>query len=259
MHRQQGKLAVALLFSLSACSSNDPATNQIVQQGTVSSLGVNAGTTMIVEGPDECSGAAGSVAPPLVMHGCIGELNPGSAPPTLGTVFLRSVGVQSTGPVYHVALQGVERFWVRQDSENTCWAAALETARAYVGLQRQPQRKIYEMVANACPVLRNQQAGANMYQIVFAIRRLGRQYDNKTNIASHFCDDVRCIIAALQRNRPVIALNSGHAVIIAGMDYSMPSEGIQVIKFQVLDPAGNGSVEERPRSAFCGGDAFIAL
>lgn len=243
-----------LWVNCAGCSSGDPATDRLLQQ----SFYGNVGTTQVVDGPDECSGMAGSVAPPFSVHGCIGELHPGAAPPTLGNVFLRGVGLQSTGSTYHVALEGLERFWVRQTSENTCWAAALETARAYLGLQRQSQKAIYEMVAKSCPALRTQPAGATMYQIVLGIRRLSHGYD-KQNITSHFCDDIRCVISAMQQHHPVIVLNSGHAVLLASIDYVVSPEGIDIERYQILDPAGKGALEEKPRSAFCGADAFIAL
>jgi hypothetical protein len=297
-------LLSSLVFS--ACSSNDPATNDLIQKDIMSStpsrpglatypspnsspqnstriyspIGGLGNVTNIAEGAGNCTGAAGSIVPPLAPIECT------SMVVALPLVALASI-LPDAGP--NVILDGIERFWVRQTSDNTCWAAALETARAYLGLQPIPQDAIYNGVAADCPALREQKNGATMYQIVTAIRQLAQRFDG-ARIDPHFCNDTPCLLHYLNARRPVLALRNGHVVLIVGMlSYSVsrntsapptapnysstsilprngppatstPTKFIVVAEhYLILDPAGDGKPERVSQLEFCRSDAFIAL
>lgn len=323
MNRRKAILSTITLCSLifSACSNNDPATNELIQKSVMSStpaapgmatyvplnsyppnpyppnfpqnshppnpntriyspIGGLGNATNIAEGSGNCSGAAGSILPPLVPIECTAMM---AALPVVGPAsFLPDFGPS-------VSLDGIERFWVKQRSDNTCWAAALETARAYLRLQPIPQDAIYEGVAASCPVLKEQNNGATMYQIVTAIRQLAQRFDGAA-VDPHFCNDTPCLFHYLSAHRPVLALRAGHVVIIAGMmSYSIsrntaapptapnysstsilprnappttwtPVKFIVVAQhYLILDPAGDGKLERISQVELCRSDGFIAL
>ena len=68
---------------------------------------------------------AGSIIPPLTLA-CLVRV------PFLPLTLLSHIG-QTPGRT--IALIGLERFFVPQQNTDLCWAAALQTARAYLGLQ----------------------------------------------------------------------------------------------------------------------------
>jgi hypothetical protein len=298
MIRQLVKVAGLVALILPSCTSGDPATDKVIQDGLV---GAVPHATHVVDGADECSGAAGSIEPPLSTVVCVPSAMASPVETAVDVLFApwnAAFGHPAPTPGNLVSLDGLERFWVRQSSDNTCWAAALETARAFLGLQPVIQEELYEMVAGSCPVITEQKKGASMYQIVLAIRQLSRRYDGN-KVDPHFCNDIACVLIALQKKRPVLALNAGHVILIAGMwstvdktkMVSAPSESLlgtnnsasrnaapyssmyptasnitrvtypNVIpfKFLILDPAGDGHLEEKHPLEICGSDAFIAM
>jgi hypothetical protein len=77
----------------------------------------------------------------------------------------------------------------------------------------------------------------------------------------HFCNNAECIVASLTRNRPVIMLRSGHAVLVVGADFLVgtnPYYLMVINNLKILDPAGNGQIEDRSAFNLCNADAFIA-
>jgi hypothetical protein len=201
-----------------------------------------------------CEGAAGSLIPPLAFTEC------GSGIATLPIAALRNAIAGPGESQYdrHLTLQGLERFWVRQKRDNLCWAAALESSRAFLRLRHLPQESIPQFVANECKSLPSQPEGADAYQIGYTITKMMNTYD-KGMVAPHFCTDTRCIVEAIGRQRPVIILSSSHAVLVQGIDYETDGRTIVLRKYRILDPAGDGQVESKPALTYCRADAFITF
>lgn len=206
------------------------------------------GETNFVAAGSSCEGAAGSVLPPLASKQCASGL-------VLGP--LRALEDMTGVPRRTVALPGLERFWVRQKTDNLCWAAAFETARAFLHLQHISHEEMPNIVANECPKLISQREGAEIYQIAFAIAKINRVYDNN-RLIPHACSSERCIIESIARGRPVMILKSSHAVLIQAVEIASGTADI-IARYRILDPAGNGNIETRDPLDLCTADAIIAL
>jgi hypothetical protein len=213
--------------------------------------------TQVVSSQSYCEGAAGSVIPPMAVKECVES--------GISAFFrpldeLQLLGSGASYPENHIYLSGIERFWVPQSKSNDCWAAALETARRYLNLRYVSQDELIESTQRLCPRLADQAAGADTYQITFAIAAILSRYD--IGLANpHFCDNGECIVASLSRNRPVIMLRSGHAVLVVGADFLVgthPYYLVVIKNLKILDPAGSGEIEDRSAFNLCSADAFIA-
>jgi hypothetical protein len=222
------------------------------------SVGVNQlSQTTAVSSKNYCEGAAGSVIPPLAFVEC------GAGITTLPIDALRNITDAIAGPGdssydRHVSLQGLETYWVQQKADNLCWAAALETARAFLHLHHVAQQSIPDVVANECKTLRTQKEGADAYQIGFIITKMMNLYDNRI-VNPHFCNETRCIVEAISHQRPVIILNASHAVLVQGVDYETDGNVIAVRNYRILDPAGDGRVETKSKLELCRADAVITF
>jgi hypothetical protein len=204
-----------------------------------------------------CEGAAGSVIPPLAITECGGGLV------LLPITTLRNVTDAIAGPAdsrndRHVSLIGLERYWVPQKQDNLCWAAALETSRAFLHLHHLAQESIPEFVANECKSLASQPDGADAYQISYVILKMMNTYDGGA-VRPRFCTSTRCMVDAISHQRPVIILNSSHAVLVQGIDYETDGTTIVIRNYRILDPAGDGQVESKPALIYCRADAIITF
>ena len=213
--------------------------------------------TRAVASKNYCEGAAGSVIPPLALTEC------GAGIVTLPMSALRGLTDAVAGPGdsrydRHITLIGLQQYWVRQHRDNLCWAAALETSRAFLHLYHLPQESMPQFVANECKSLPSQPEGADAYQIGFIITKMMRTFDGPA-VRPHFCRDTRCMIEAISRQRPVIILNSSHAVLVQGMDYETDGRTIVVRDYRILDPDGDGQIESKPALAYCRADAIITF
>jgi hypothetical protein len=145
-------------------------------------------------------------------------------------------------PENRVYLDGIDKFLVQQSKPNDCWAAALETARRYLHLYPVSQGEMIEAGQQICPRLKSQPKGADTYQIAYIIAHVLSRYD--IGLADpHFCVDAQCIVVSLLRDRPVIMLRSGHAVLVVGADFltdrdpTRSAKALVVVKrFKILDP-----------------------
>jgi Papain-like cysteine protease AvrRpt2 len=206
------------------------------------------GETTFISTEAACQGAAGSVLPPLGFMQC----STGLVMTPLWTA-ARAVGSPAGRTI---ALPGLEAAWVAQKQDNLCWAATLETVRRYLNLTNIPHLDMSRMVANECPTLPSQK-GADLYQIAFVIAKFNKLYDGN-RLTPHACSTEACIIQALQRRRPVIALKASHAILVQGVEIAGGTADM-ISKWRILDPAGDGRIEERDPLEMCTADAFIAF
>jgi hypothetical protein len=207
------------------------------------------GETHNVLSEKPCDGAAGSLLPPLAITQC-------STGAVLGPVWmLEDITTGFTGRT--IALRGLEQHFVHQEQDNLCWAAALETARSFLGLSHISHLELVNVVANDCPKLASQSTGAEMFQIAYTVAKINRDYDrNKLN--PHWCSDERCIVQSMARNRPVIALISSHAVLIQAIEIASGTPD-SIRRYYILDPAKDGRVEPREALDMCRAAGFVAL
>jgi hypothetical protein len=157
-----------------------------------------------------------------------------------------------------VRLNGIERFWVHQSNPADCWAAALETARMYrssTGTRSEhiSQDKIRHIAGQYCPKYNN--GAATAYEISYMLSSLQRDYDH-VNEKHFICTTFGCIIDSISRGHPVIMLKSGHATLIVGAEFT--KDGQVGEEFQVLDPAGNGKIENVSIFGICTAEVLIS-
>ena len=141
-------------------------------------------------------------------------------------------------------------------------------ARDFLHLKPLSQSDILSISQKQCPKLN---VAADMYQIIYSIELLGREYDTGA-INPYFCDEPKCLVNALKRQRPIIILQSGHAVLLIGMDYDdglIYPEGVAIpstayvdvvhpVTYYVMDPADKqNKVRKISRLKACTADAFI--
>jgi hypothetical protein len=199
-----------------------------------------------------CEGSAGSLLPPLSISGCAGAV---LAKPidALEGVF-DALHIPSSRR--HIMLNGIEEFWVQQSNGDNCWAAVLETARAYHHLQNVPQDKIRELVTGYCPNIMGRNKRPDVYQIQVAMALLAERYgDVKSSVV--MCGNPDCILKSLQSGSPVIMLENKHAVLIVGEDY-IPGNPSTPKNFKILDPQNNRKLEDRSLLDVCRADAFMS-
>ena len=264
-----GALMLIAITSCSPPTNTAEATNRVIAAGfmrpgsTPGELVFGPGLLSrpyVSETGRSCEGSIGSIIPPIAIMQCV--TNTALRPlMILGDLQLALNGVRPESIRRHVYLNGIERYWVHQSQPNDCWAATLETARRYLHLHPVSQDDLIESAQRICPALRSQQRGADLYQIVTAIRYRLKVYDERVR-APGVCLDDQCILDSLTRGRPVIMLGSGHAVLVVGLDY-VPVPGATsgskyiIDRIYVLDPAGNGEVEARSPPSLCNAEAFV--
>jgi hypothetical protein len=225
----------------------------------------NVRKTRIVPASQQCQGAAGSAIPPIAIDQCGGAII--SSPLDFLTNVTEALSGQKASQS-HVRLAGIERYWVPQSRNPDCWAAAFATAEMYTRARSTTRQQVLEYGNGICPDIQSQLGGASTYQIYYIYNSLhGQIYGQRGG--SSFCDDLACIIIALLNRHPVIALSSGHAVIIAGADYLADpaltgGKFFPVAKkFYILDPAadpdaaGYGHLEARSVLEMCRAEAFL--
>ena len=207
------------------------------------------GETHLVLTDKTCDGAAGSLLPPLAVTQC-------STGAVLGPVWvLEDITTGFTGRT--LALPGLEEFFVHQEQDNLCWAAALETARGYLKLSHISHLDMLSIVGNDCPKLANQSVGAEMFQIAYTVAKINHDYDgNKLN--PHWCSTESCIVDSMVHRRPVIALISSHAVLIQAIEIASGTPD-SIRRYYILDPAKDGHVERREALEMCTAAGFVAL
>jgi hypothetical protein len=212
--------------------------------------GVSAlGETNFVLTDVPCDGAAGSLLPPLAIMQC-------STGIVMGPVW--ALENATTGPSGRtLALPGLERFHVRQEQDNLCWAAALETARKFLNLRHIPHTQMTGVVAHDCPKLPEQKKGAELFQIAYTISKINRDYDGD-KLNPHWCSTEKCIVEAIAHRRPVIALMASHAVLIQAVEIADGTDSM-IKKWYILDPAKDGRIESREALEMCTAAGFIAL
>jgi hypothetical protein len=205
----------------------------------------------VVHAEGKCQGSAGSLLPPLSINGCA------------FAVLIKPVdALEGALDALHVPsarrqliLSGIEQYWVHQSNGDDCWAAVLETARAYHHLQHVSQDQIRDLVAGYCPDISTQSNRPGVYQIQVAMALLWQRYgDTKSGIT--MCGNPDCILKSLQRGMPVVMLKKGHASLIVGEDF-FPGNPPSPKNFKVLDPEHFGKIEDRSLLDVCNADAFI--
>lgn len=188
---------------------------------SVGFLDMKPNSTKFLNAKSACEGAVGSVIPPLALEGCTTGL--------VNSIFLplKKLAEALPGPgnnpyQHEVSLANAEHYWRKQEEENDCWAASLESARDFLHLRHKSQKQIVALAAQECPSMRDASSGsskrADAYQIVYAIAMLQSMLDRE-RIKPHFCDDEKCVIVALGNQRPVIMLKSGHAFLLTSVSY----------------------------------------
>jgi hypothetical protein len=198
-----------------------------------------------------CQGSAGSLLPPLSISGCALAIltKPVDA---LENVF-DALHVPSAR--HHILLNGIQQFWVHQSNGDNCWAAVLETARAYHHLPYVSQDQIRDMVGRYCPDISGQGDRPDVYQIQVAMALLWQRYgDTKSGVT--MCGNPDCILKSLQSGMPVVMMKKGHAVLIVGEDYFAGNPSTPK-NFKVLDPQHEGKIEDSSLLDVCRADAFI--
>ena len=191
---------------------------------------------------------AGSIIPPLTLA-CLVRV------PFLPLTLLSHIGQP---PGRTIALIGLERFFVPQQNTDLCWAAALQTARAYLGLQNVSLDEIPAVMSKECPELSVGTGRAQAYQIIFTSGSLLYHRDRLFHEPIGFCSTEACIANAIMRGRPVIALKSSHAVLIQGLEIE-PGTPDLIRNYHILDPNGNGTIDVLNPLEMCTTDAFIVL
>ena len=273
--------SVALVFISGSCTNPDDkqgAIGQVIGEGFIlpgqrsgnqpgtpkSDVFVGPGLltrTEVVSGKNACDGAIGSVIPPLSITQCAGSV---LTLPLLGVEKLLTALSGGAGVYgeYHIYLTGIEQYWVQQNEQNDCWAAALETTRRYLNLYPVSQSELIGSARRVCPMLSTKGRAADAYEIAFSIASTLQIYDRpRTNPT--ICPDIECIVGSLRNRHPVIMLGAGHAVVIVGMDYAVRGTGpkplIVVERVFVLDPASKSAeVQTWSPFGFCKADVFIA-
>lgn len=270
-------LAVITLLWASACVPADrqAATAQLLASSFVrikplSELGSNQPLatfgpgyleqTNAVRSSQACEGVAGSVIPPMALRECAAGLI--HAPFSAIQAGIKAIepAAKSMSPyARHVELSGLERFWIPQDANNTCWAAALAIALRYL---RQPtsQAEIVSSVSSECPKLRGQTEGAEAYQILIGIGK-SAQRGGWANRPGFFCNEAKCIVDGIRRGRPVLVLNSSHVVLVQGVDYELYQGSVLANQYTIVDPdpKSEGKLQSKGPLELCTADAVIVM
>jgi hypothetical protein len=197
-----------------------------------------------------CEGNVGSVIPPL-------SINCG-----LRAVFkpLQSLGslMEGQAPSRTIALIGLEQFWVYQGDTELCWAAALETARAYLHLKRIPFNQVRGVMSKECPMFAAGTDRAQAYQILYTAGSLSYHRDGYDE-PEYFCSTEPCIVGAIQHNRPVMVLRKSHAVLIQALEIEYGTTDL-IHKYHILDPADKyKQIKIVDPLEMCDVDAFLVL
>jgi Papain-like cysteine protease AvrRpt2 len=262
-------LGLVFCFGMASCSPPTDvggAENQVIGKGLVlptqGDLLVGPGllsATEIIQATKSCEGSVGSIIPPLSVNQCAMNV---LATPLLALENLQNALTGTVDPnAHHIYLNGIERYFVRQSEPENCWAATLETARDFLGLHPVSQDELIASARQICPRLREQNRGAEAYEIVYVIISVLKQYD-RWRTEPHTCPDAECIITALSQGHPVIMLGSGHAVLLIGMDYTVkptnnPKPLVVVERLFVFDP-WSGQVDTWTPFSFCKIDVVFA-
>jgi hypothetical protein len=258
--------ALGAISFLSACQppvTTGDATNTNVYKGTFGLHALSLTDPILAEplhvfqprivyAQDRCQGSAGSIFPPLLLNG--GFASTLMLP--INMIADLENAIQGTSDESHVSFPGVERYWVQQNRINDCWAAVLEMARQWNGFYHISQQQILAFAAEHCPEIAAQQEGADTYQIMYVIAGLQRTYGDALQLES-FCNTEDCIVDALKRSNPVIMLRSGHATLIVGADYENFSPSVEIRSLEILDPAGDRTIQVKSIFAISKADAFI--
>jgi hypothetical protein len=258
----------------SCASPNDPAdvqsaNNTLIQNGiiheqpkvpgqvaTYATVGFGQLTeAQIISENHSCDGAAGSVVHPLIGNQCV--LNALLLPITALINVSSALSGEQNDDVQHTDLTGIQTYFVHQDKQNDCWAAAFVMAREYQNLYPVSQQELLSHAYNVCPVLSSQNHGATLYQIYYVMKDL-RKYD--AGISPHFCNDSKCIVFSLLSGQPVIVLMSGHALLMVGADWEKLSDtDALILRARVLDPASKtATIKTLSSFQLCSADAFIS-
>ncbi len=268
-------LAMVVVFvGIAACSNptdTKEATDKIIGQGFARSVpapntaigtGLLVGPgllfpTQVVQGKQSCEGAIGSILPPLSGQCAISAFSV----PMFALERTRALMSGKSFNENHVYLSGIDNFWVGQNKDNDCWAAALETARDFLHLHHVSQDYMIDATQRICPRLHTQPGGAEAYQIAYAISSLLSQYD-KAHTNPHFCSDERCMVQSLASGHPIIILLSGHAVLLIGMDYVIGNSRDEPIidHLFILDPDPSSGRDVKTWTSFslCKADALLS-
>jgi Papain-like cysteine protease AvrRpt2 len=229
-------------------------------------LGIGLNQTVYVNGPG-CVGDAGSVLPPLTFSCGLAAF---TQPLTAMDHLVRSL-TGDHGNQRHVGLIGIERFFFPQSKPTDCWAATLETSRAFLHLPEVSQDQILADATRLCPQI-PKQLGASLSQIAHTIDYMEATYDKATPVKPVWCTDADCIIRSLTNQRPVIMLrpghDSGHAVLLVGVDYDSNPTGnnptqdktVDIVQtLYILDPMNQEpTIQAQSLYEVCHADAFIS-
>lgn len=219
------------------------------------------GETHFVLTDKPCDGAAGSLLPPIAITACTSSvvLSPlwvfGDTYNAIREQMIGAAAPELFGRT--ISLPGLEQFFVHQEQDNLCWAAALETARKYLKLHYLPQTEMINLVAGECTALQKQTVGAEMFQIAYTIAKINRVYDGD-RLKPQWCSTERCIINTISRRRPVIALIASHAVLIQAIEVDIGATDT-IKRYYILDPAKDGKIERKEAIEMCTAAGFIAL
>ena len=251
------------VFTIFGCSSpktKDEASSLILFKG-LSGVDIKSGniklpiiggnTPEIIHSKNECEGSAGSVLPPVALEGC-----------TTGVFLLPFQLIEKVFQARdinekHIMLSGIESFWVHQSEENDCWAAVFKMARDFLGYRKLSQIEILNIGKAKCPKIKDQENGADAYQILTIINDIYERYDSK-NREPMFCTRVDCIVSALKNNHPIIMLRSGHVLLIVGADY-IDGKAALIKTVYTLDPASiNRKINSILGIEICAADLFLS-
>jgi hypothetical protein len=207
----------------------NPDPNALAGSKTLGQLGGIA-VTHLTAAKGACDGSAGSILPPLSLVDC-----------TVRAAFLPATVLENVigqAPGRTVVLRGLEKYWISQHHTELCWAAALETARGYLHLKHVPFDQMPSIMSNECPNQRKGGGPAQTFQIAYTSSSLSYHLD-RVDETIQFCSDEPCIVRALERGRPIIALKASHAVLIQGVEIEQGTSDL-IQKYLILDPDGNG-------------------
>lgn len=252
----QSQVILGGLVKITPTNSNDPNARYQTEIG-LSTLG----NTQVVKASQSCEGAVGSIIPPISFVGCGGALT--SLPLNLLEDFTNWIAGSKDTAETHLLLDDAEQYLIQQSNQNDCWAATIEMARAFLKLPRVSQEDILSLSDKYCPLIKTQPYGADAFQIIHMILKIAQAYDGH-GPDSHFCNDYQCIVRSLEKSHPVIMLESGHAVLIVGIDYFADpavTHGQFIVspkRFYILDPMDKAGVKTWTPLSVCHADVFIS-
>lgn len=252
-------LLLSAIVALSAClptkiKDSQDANNYIIQNpftaarsGSTEVIGApGPGSTKVVRSEKRCEGAAGSILPPLAFEeGIKGSIQTLFTPLTAAA---EAVSTEKSAYDRSIFLDGIEKHFVQQRNEVTCWAAAMQTLRAYLNLKKLNQMEIVKFIEPDCPALKSQEKGATTFQVLYAAAKLQDKYD-KEKVNTGLCQDSMCLIQAITNKRPVLMFKSNHVFLLVGIDYvHLPADDVNARIANALVPKVrmNGKTLERP-------------